>query len=84
MTPGLSVCSCGCTAIADTGTTQIIGRTYDIALLMKQLGATSVGGGDYVFDCSKITTLPSKYKLSYLSGIPNTGSSGKFSLEKNS
>ena len=54
------MCGCGCTAIVDSGTTQIIGRTNDIALLMNHLGATSVGGGNYRFDCSKIASLPSK------------------------
>ena len=55
---GSKYCDGGCEAIADTGTTLIVGPTDEIDKLNNQLGATQDQFGDYIFDCSQIDSLP--------------------------
>ncbi len=47
-----------CQGIADTGTTAIIGPTAAMAALHIALGATSIGGGQYEFDCNTYKSKP--------------------------
>ncbi|GIY89023.1 lysosomal aspartic protease [Caerostris extrusa] len=51
-------CPEGCEAVADTGTTGIAGPVAAIHKLNTQLGAVSIGHGQYRLDCSKIPMLP--------------------------
>ena len=51
---GKKYCDGGCEAIADTGTSYIVGPQDEIDKLNEQLGAT----GESTFDCSQIDNLP--------------------------
>ncbi|CAG2116647.1 unnamed protein product, partial [Medioppia subpectinata] len=51
-------CSGGCQAIADTGTSMIVGPTDAIAAINQAIGAFSVGEGYYGVDCRKVRSMP--------------------------
>ncbi|GIY44066.1 lysosomal aspartic protease [Caerostris darwini] len=51
-------CPEGSEAVADTGTTGIAGPVAAIHKLNTQLGAVSIGHGQYRLDCSRISMLP--------------------------
>lgn len=54
----LYVCSRGCNAMIDTGTSFIVGPKQDVALIMKQLGAIKSGGYYKLNNCEEIFNLP--------------------------
>ncbi|KAK4471388.1 hypothetical protein MN116_004820 [Schistosoma mekongi] len=55
----LSVCTDGCLAIADTGTSMIAGPTDEVKQINQKLGATYLPGGIYTVSCDAIDSLPS-------------------------
>ncbi|EDV29376.1 Lysosomal aspartic protease [Trichoplax sp. H2] len=54
---GTTVCNGGCQAIADTGTTLIVGPPEDVQRIQQAIGAQNAGG-QYTVDCSTISSLP--------------------------
>jgi cathepsin D len=51
-------CKGGCQAIADSGTSLLVGPKAEIASLNDKLGAIPIPGGEYIIECSLIPTLP--------------------------
>ena len=55
----MGVCHYGCQAIADTGTSLIVGPTSEINYLNSKLGAKKNFMGQYYFNCNSVSSLPS-------------------------
>lgn len=52
-----TICTHGCDAIADTGTTCIVGPPAEVEKIQKYIGAT-MGDFGYTIDCSTMSSLP--------------------------
>ncbi|XP_072529317.1 nothepsin [Salminus brasiliensis] len=48
----------GCQAIVDTGTSLLTGPTMDVLILQQLIGATPTPIGEFLVDCSRISSLP--------------------------
>ena len=55
----MGVCNSGCQAIADTGTSLIVGPTSEVNYLNAKLGAKRNFMGQYYFNCNSVSSLPS-------------------------
>lgn len=55
---GKDYCEGKCNAICDTGTSLFAGPTLLVDALNKAIGATPLAAGEYVVDCTKISTMP--------------------------
>lgn len=51
-------CKGGCQAIADTGTSMLVGPSVDVKKINKLIGAKEVSSGQYLVDCDKLSSLP--------------------------
>jgi cathepsin D len=54
----VSLCDGGCQAIADTGTSLLMGPTDEIKLLNEAIGATEIISGEYEISCNKVDSAP--------------------------
>lgn len=55
---GVRVCSQGCQAIADTGTSLIVGPTNEVAQINRALGGTDNNDGSFSFNCQNVNSYP--------------------------
>uniref|UniRef100_A0AAY5KXZ1 Cathepsin D n=1 Tax=Esox lucius TaxID=8010 RepID=A0AAY5KXZ1_ESOLU len=54
----VTLCTSGCEAAVDTGTSLILGPTNEISALQRAVGAVPWSGGKYVVACEKVSSLP--------------------------
>ncbi|KYN16999.1 Lysosomal aspartic protease [Trachymyrmex cornetzi] len=54
---GSTVCANGCQAVIDTGTSTLVGPSWDIATINEQIGVIAPNG-ETIVDCDQISNLP--------------------------
>ncbi|XP_061114122.1 renin [Conger conger] len=52
------LCTEGCTAVIDTGSSYITGPASSVSVLMKAMGATELAEGGYTVNCDQVKSLP--------------------------